>query len=640
MKNHHLRSLAAGSLAVLLLLTCGCGKDLFTDSEGSTHATLHGGESVSQTTGNSTTASASVAIVGSSTDASTTGTTRTITVSTKTGARPTGTAQTTSKTTTAKPTTPTKQPTQLKGQTKISDYIPQAAAWKFKGFPYRDDFAVEIQFLGYAPYYGALVEDTMRACGLGDTINDFTKNVETYEWPSNHLIGESILVKARPSTREQALDMVMDWLKNKYDGQPHPWSAMESFTRWQHYAGEAGYDYLGCEIGASVNCSNLSIAFTRGAAKQYNRQNGGGNVDAWFVDFSLWGEGGMVNYSEQNPNMYKTQDGYHNNVGSGPLYGQSPSAARRAYYMAYMAGTNWLINEAGGQACFYDTINEEGQYDLSPHGEVAQEFYSFSQRHSDRGVAYAPFAVMIPRDHGLPYGHWKSTYKPFDVFNPNDGDYMLRNIIQLIYPDSFPDKPKYEVGQQAHTPYGDTFDFLTQTANQQVLNSYPVIILAGDLHLSEAERVQLYNYVGGGGTLVMNTAYLGQFSSFSGTQNFGKGRVIAYGDDYDVWELDGILSDLTEKLLPVQVSGDIQYMVNIKDGSVVVTLINNLGVEKYANQPTRFDDSQTQTVTVTYTGGNRVLEVRDWITDNTLAKNKTQTLVLGPGDIQVIEFVA
>ena len=702
MRNPRLRSWIAGLCALLLVLTCtGCDTaenaastpensavstestaDISADTSADTAAdtaesttttdtaentaannTTGSTDATTSTTTNAATANSTASAAGGTTTTTVGGqnsgkpisiitngnhrtsvTTRTVaTTATTTTAATTATKSAKDSTTATKPatttTTATQAPAEKKGETKISDYIPNANAWGFEGFPGQDDFTFELQFLGYAPYNKLLIESSMKTLGLGDTVSDFAKNVTTYEWASNHLIGNSALKNAGLANREAATNYILNWLTQQTNNAAHPWAAMESFTRWQHLTGEAGYDYLGCEIGATVNCYNLSIAFARGAAKQFSKTTDNGNVSAWFVDFSHWCMGGMVLYSGINP--WGGNGAHHANDSCNENSGQSPNAARRAYYMSYMAGTNWIISECGAECAFYPDIDDNGCYQLSPHGEVCQEFYQFSQKHSDRGVTYTPFAIMLPRSHGLPYGHWKSTYMPFDVFSPNSGDTMICNLIQTIYTNNnYPKRSSNQSNEQCATPYGDTFDFLTQTADQEVMNSYPVILLAGDLQLSEMEKARIYNYVSQGGILVMNTVYAGQLSAFSGSQSFGKGRVISYGGNYDISQLDSILSELAAELLPVQVDGDIQYLVNIKDGSVVVTLINNSGVSKVNNSPIQYDYSQTQTITVTYTGGNRLLEVRDWITDSTLSTDTTQTLVLAPGEIEIIEFVA
>lgn len=605
----------AGGLALLLLLTAtGCRSDAppspsTPESTASTATAASTGEK----------ATVSTKTNGVTTKATTVQTVKTTVATTTSTAKPTTTA--------TKPQTPA-----VKGTVKVSDYIPDAQAWTFDSFPGRDDFTLQTQILGYEPFVKRLQELSIVHHQVGDTGYPFTHYVENYEWSSNTVL--QMLEGQRPATRQAAMNIVFGWLEQQTAGKSHPWAAMESYMRYQHYTAAFGYDYIGCEIGVNVSSGNLSIAFTRGASKQYNKRIGAGNVAAWFVDYSLWNDHGMVNYSG-NPKMYNA-DG---RVSSNATSGQSVESTRRAYYMAYMAGTNWLISESGGEAAFYSVLNgEETAYALSPHGEVFQEFYAFTKRNPDRGVAYTPYGIVINYDHGFPYGHWKPV-EVFDVFAPTAADQMVYDLMAMFWPNAYPTRANNEVGQQVATPYGETADILTQNAAQRVLNSYPVLILAGPIHFTADEVSRYMEYVARGGILVMNAAYKTYFPEFSTSKPFGKGRVIVYGDAYDVSELYPILDELTAERIPFTVDGYVQYMVNVKEGSLVLTVINNEGIYKRPATPVQLDDNWTQEVTVTYTGSGKVLEVRDWMTGEARKTDSTQTFTLKPGGVAVLEFV-
>ena len=79
--------------------------------------------------------------------------------------------------------------------------------------------------------------------------------------------------------------------------------------------------------------------------------------------------------------------------------------------------------------------------------------------------------------------------------------------------------------------------------------------------------------------------------------------------------------------------------MNVKDGSLVLTLINNNGVTKEVVGPDILDQRAIQDVKVKYTGKNKVLEVRDWMTGEKLKTSGEQMVTIAPGDIAVIEFV-
>lgn len=503
------------------------------------------------------------------------------------------------------------------------------------GFGNGKDFTTQIQILHKHVYDPELIARSIEARKLGDTGKNFPHNVEHYEWPSNHLIGEEIMLKAAPKTREEALEVVRGWLRQGNGGKPHPWAAMESFTRWQHYTAEMGYDYIGCELGANVSVYNLSIAFTRGAAKQYDKSRNLGNVSAWFVDYSLWNWLGMVNYSG-DPDFFS-----HARLRKSltPVSGQGINQCRRGYYLIYMSGAQWLINEGGGESSFYPEAEADGFYKLSPHGEINQAFYDFVCRHPNRGETVVPIAMVLGHDHGLPYGHWKEEHLVFEALPQTAGDRMINDLFQTVYSDDYTTWPLSSVGQQITPPYGDVFDVLTHTADPKVLADYPALLLAGDITFTTEERQNYVDYVKNGGILLLNTVYKKDFPEFAAGGDYGKGKVIVYGPDNKVEELKTILPALLRDLLPVTVDSDVEYIVNHNENGVVVTLINNNGVIKDWNKDAVYDPAGERTVTVTYTGEGRVKAANEWITDAPLAANKVQTVKIPSGDVAVIEFV-
>ena len=197
-------------------------------------------------------------------------------------------------------------------------------------------------------------------------------------------------------------------------------------------------------------------------------------------------------------------------------------------------------------------------------------------------------------------------------------------------------------------PYGDTCDALLQNASQEVLNSYPCLILSGSITLSGGESNRYINYVKQGGTLVLNTAYLQFFPDYkskysgSGAKEFadGKGKVIVYGPDYDVTALDGIIKDQLSKLVPFTVTGgQIEHIINIKDGTMYVTLINNDGYTNTPQGDAAMDNSKTKNVTVTYTGNLTVKSVAEIYSKTKVTlSGKSVSISVKPGDGKVLEF--
>lgn len=525
------------------------------------------------------------------------------------------------------------------------------------------DFIIEIQRHGYAPFVTMLQDKSTLEQRIGDTCLDFVHGTETYEWFTNDVYAKIYPLAAEEEwlgheieTRQDAIDMIKLWLNTRIgvhtdDGSVKgdkeynatlPKSVMDSYTTMQHYVAENGWNLIGHEIGVGVGSFGMRIAFTRGAAKQFKRDMGNGEVDSWWIDYSLWGsDTGMVNYSDINQNMYNAAP-YSN-----PLSGQSISACRRGYYMVYMSGAKWLINEAGGQASFTDVVDENGVYELSAHGEMNQEFYDFVQRNNNRGTTYVPFALILDYEHGMPFADWKEPM-PFETFAMEPYDNMNIEVMKTLWPNGYPDAVELEVGQQTATPYGETFDVLLQNANDNILDAYKALIFTGGIDFAEGEQARYVDYVNNGGTLVLNVAYLADFEGTAigsltvGEHEVGEGRVIVYGtEDYSVVDLPAILQQLENEYVPVKVSSDdVQYIVNFTDDSVIVSVFNNNGIINEKGKVEEMDPDAIMDVTIEYTGVGEVSQVNDWISGEIIEETSAkQTLTIGPGDLAIIEFV-
>jgi len=175
---------------------------------------------------------------------------------------------------------------------------------------------------------------------------------------------------------------------------------------------------------------------------------------------------------------------------------------------------------------------------------------------------------------------------------------------------------------------------MLQNAPQDVLNSYSVLILTGSLVPSDEEVGRYMEYVKQGGTLLLNTAYLQYFPD--GFAN----EVIVFGGDYDISELDEIMRGQIERLIPFTFSTDIQYLINVKSGSLFVTLINNDGVRKHHDMtPTVIDESKLRAVTVTYTGNLTFKSVADIYNGQPVSMDgNSASITIPAGGMAVLEF--
>jgi hypothetical protein len=512
-------------------------------------------------------------------------------------------------------------------------YVPDPAAWmppplRPEGF----QFEIQISSLGTSYEYER-VKRSIEAHDLGE-YESAVSRVIAAEWGysfthlDGQLDGAGRAIQAGypepPADRAACLPVIEAFLHRQYiQGAPRPWASMNGHFPWHHYAAEFGFDQIGSEIGENINNYQWHIALNRGAARQYRRP--------WFIDFSAWHGPSISDYSQG-----KIWGEY-----SGPEHGHSMSLFERSLFMSYMAGAGQLTAEAGGAIAFLDTPDEAGVYPLSPYGEVCKRLRDFSKQHPDIGVALTPFGIVLDKFHGAYPGFGER--KAFWHFPYTPGDTMTWNLIDSIWPGGWEVMGRDEQGAMVNGPYGDTFDILLQNASQSVLNSYPCLILSGDLRLESDEVLRLQQYVEQGGMLFLNTAYRSQFPDDQDDDNTletGKGRVVTYGPDYDITALDALIRDALAKHLPVRVSGGVQYLVNLKPDAALVTLINNDGVTKAPREPARVDASKRRAAEIVYTGEGAVASASDIKNQQALVLHDDSRIEaeIAAGGIAVVEL--
>ncbi len=424
-----------------------------------------------------------------------------------------------------------------------------------------------------------------------------------------------------PTDRADALRIIKDWVFRQFKPfipDPNNIKQLDTctgFYLWNQYALEWGATSLGAEVGETIQHTQASIAFVRGGSRQYD-------VPGW-VDMSAWY--GMDTYQG--------------------LKGHSPSLSERTAMAAIMAGSASVMAEAGGWSMLPETGNTT---QLNELGLAYKNVVDFIKKNKNLGYSYAPFGIVLDYYHGMDRCQ-VDTKKVFGYFHYNEGDYMVYDVFDLFFPGGWEtewDETHYLV----NGPYGDTCDALLQNASQDVLNSYPCLIFAGNVKLSGEEKNRYVNYVKQGGTLVLNTGYLSQFADYQSKYNGenihefadGKGTVIVYGphyEDMNLSALEHVMAQLMERHVPFAVSEQIEYLINIRDGAMLVTLINNDGWKKVPGKQPVVDYSRSKDVTVTFTGNLKVKDIKEIYDGTTVSRNgKAASVTVAPGEIKVLEF--
>ncbi|MCC6729642.1 MAG: hypothetical protein IT208_09930 [Chthonomonadales bacterium] len=429
---------------------------------------------------------------------------------------------------------------------------------------------------------------------------------------------------------------------------------------YQHYAGMWGCDVVGSEVGENINGVQQHIAFTRGAARQFGKP--------WLLDFSSW----------FGPSILDEDPERHWGDNSGPDYGHSISLHRRAYYAGWMAGASVVVAEGGTLNCFASQKpGPDGTLPLSTLGRAAATFARFARRHPDRGVPYAPVALLLPVDHGIYPGFGDKL--AWNALPYTRGDQAILDALHALFPGSSgdpaqperadrqpldptwtdPDYMHTEALRMVASPHGDIADVLLSSAPEAVLRAYPLTVLAGDYRPSAALAARLGRYVARGGTLVLDRATLARGVLPVATARGlplppaggfvraarGQGAVVVMADcgpeaPTASRPLSRVLARARGELIPIAVTGTLETLYNRTRDGWLVTLINNGGVRKRFREAVRVDPRATVTASLRYTGPGRVRRAVLWGEegDRPLSASPTQVTV-GPGEVRIVRLV-
>jgi hypothetical protein len=559
--------------------------------------------------------------------------------------------------------------------------------WRVPSFQ-KTDFQFEVEsYTRDLPYWDN-VNYSVNYYNMGTT-NWFKANATSWgEWgySFHHLTG-GVLDGAGvqhfggyptpPETKKDAYEYMRQYVMNfttYLNNNTRPWVSFNGHYPYHHYAGEFGFDAIGTEIGENMESYQMLMAFNRGAARQYNLP--------WFVDVSAWYGAGITDYNE--PTLWKDYGGADR--------GHSLSLYRRSYYMAYMAGTSRLIAEGGSGNYFYlyDNVDPSGLMQLTPLGEIGREIAHFAQKNPNRGIAYNPIGIIIDKYHGTTGFATKSlfgTNKAFNSIPYSKGDEMTYNLLDILFPGGWINNDD-EKCQLVNNEFGDIFDILLQNVAADVLASYPVLLMSGEIILEPAERERLIEYVQNGGTLIVNSAYFEQFNEclkargsdlhlqlpfakFVNTIQFPTergGNFILYGPAYSTALLTPILRELQERISPFIIKtsqhpfgqkgawgaqAHIQYLLNRNENGWILTLINNDGVTKSPLEAPHIDAKQWKNIEISlnsiflarFMKDRRLNRINDWTGEKTIWNPEDQgidfekmAIRLDPGEVLILEF--
>ncbi|HEY2964410.1 MAG TPA: hypothetical protein VGJ37_18465 [Pyrinomonadaceae bacterium] len=456
-----------------------------------------------------------------------------------------------------------------------------------------------------------------------------------------------------------------------------------SSTSFAHALTDWGVKLLGMETAAVMPMTAMRIAFTRGAA----RQTGGGFL---YYHAPNFGDTATTFTKAQN---FAGPDFFYNSR-YGPTMGPSLSWYRKSYFLYYMSGASAVYLEQGNDQ-FFKPGPGDNPFQLNPLGRITDEFLRFAEKHRDRGTPYTPIAFLLDPAHGFEmndYPQW-----PFEVSQIDRSDRALRELFGVAY---FPglvvegepaiaDRQPFVAGV-----FGDIFDVLT-TGNTD-LGGYRAVVLGGRVEWNP----RLNDYVRNGGTVVLTAAQIKNVPEqllgvhlTNATAEADSARCLSPGEDaqdlsgqmfrYEKAELKGatpliaatngdplvtvnklgkgavVFSALPDLLgedervtpfaahmlahvfvdaTPVQVRGDVEYLINRTSNGWVVTLLNNNGVYKTQQGMAQVDRNAYVNVSIGLRG-EKIQSASDWIGDAALkVESDRVALRIAPGGVAVVEL--
>jgi len=268
-----------------------------------------------------------------------------------------------------------------------------------------------------------------------------------------------------------------------------------------------GYESSAC----TSNILGMRWAFMRGAARQHG-------INTCTYRSCNFGDSSTI-FSDTQSYHYPKHilDNYYS-----VFSGAGMTWYKFDIWYQYMAGSSIFYHEQG-----FDEFWQPGgttaagihEVQLSPKGKLVDRFLRSTKAESDRGNPYTPVAILVDYAHGWePAPFWPNSFKNWhghqQKFIYGEHEKMLEQYFWTAY------HPIGRESERAITAvnevnvagvFGDVFDVIyayPDVNKWRTIDTYPVVIVAGDIELSAAEGQRLAQYVAAGGTLLVADVHL------------------------------------------------------------------------------------------------------------------------------------
>ncbi len=427
----------------------------------------------------------------------------------------------------------------------------------------------------------------------------------------------------RPASKRECYEVLKDYFLSRSRDLLGRVISVTGHSHYEAYAGEWGARCIGLELGENIAFTQSKLAFARGAARQRGKP--------WSVQVSPW-----FGPACTTSGPLRTENG----IVRGLDAGHSLSFYERMWLHAWFAGAA-LVTPENSMAIFFE--KPEAPWILTEHGRKASEVFRFIKTH-ERGVPFTPVAVVLDRYAG--YNGYMD--RPWGILDPTAGDREARDFFDhQLFPGSdhiharpFPGNP--EASYLRPTPFGEGFDVLLTSVPPEVLPSYAVILLVGDIDFDVAFLSELEKSLRRGSVVLMSARHREALGSeFNRVERQGRVEVLDSWINPSTGRPAAIsesrLRALSREFLPFECAGDaVQYAINRIPGGWVIELIHNAGVSKRGDQPAVVDSSARARVTVT--PRFPVREARAWRSGALYPNPQSVDVELGPGAVEFVEF--
>lgn len=449
----------------------------------------------------------------------------------------------------------------------------------------------------------------------------------------------------------------------------------------------------------------MRMAFLRGAA----RQNGG--LTATYRSCNFGDSATLFCETMRSDGPKAIYDNFYD------VYsGAGMTWYKMDIWYQYMAGSSMFYHEQG-----FDEFWLAGgaaaaglrPIALSPKGQLVDRFLKLSAAKPDRGTMMTPVAFLVDYAHGWePTSNYPGGWDHYGVIPHEKTPYtdhhqMMHEYFWTAYHPLGP-KSQQPISalSETYVPgiFGDIFDVIyayPDVSKWTTIDTYPVVIVAGDIELTAAEGERLNRYVEKGGTLLVADAQLsgpgaaalklpstGQEAEANSylwlddktqqpSQQFrfrpiqanagraiattvdgrvicasmdqGKGRLIYFsvrrGMGVDLRAtpmLARLFGHLTRGVMPVEVDGEVEWFVNQNDKGWLVTLLNPAGQTKPQHGITPTDYRFNKRVTIRTRqpmkkASDRLLETDTLVVNSKDGVNTVECTVLA-GSVRIIEL--